>query len=210
MKKVLALFLAAILMIGLTACGGTIEKPAEQTETSSESEAPVEAGPTQITIGESMQYTSLDPAHEYEGDAEMALHAAYDSLVVTPPEDESDIQPAVAESWTISEDGLTYVFTLKQGILFTTGKELKAADAAYCLNRVKGVKGNPSFLLDTVDTVEATGDYELTLTLNTPNPSLLSILTRATFGIYDSEVAIANGGTCDENDTFGAGIGKQL
>jgi len=206
MKKVLALFLAAILMISLTACGETIEKPAEQTETSttSEGETTVVAGSTQITIGESMQYTSLDPAHEYEGDAEMALHAAYDCLVLTPPEDESDIQPAVAESWTISEDGLTYVFTLTQGILFTTGKELNAEDAAYCLTRVKGVKGNPSFLLDTVDTIEATGDYELTLTLNTPNPSLLSILTRATFGIYDSDVAKANGGTCDENDTFSA------
>jgi uncharacterized membrane protein len=62
MKKVLALFLAAILMIGLTACGGTIEKPAEQTETSSapEGETTIVAGPTQITIGESMQYTSLD------------------------------------------------------------------------------------------------------------------------------------------------------
>ena len=212
MKKLLSALIAAALMLSLAACGGTIEKATGTQSTDStaasgsESTSGETAGATstkQITIGESMQYTALDPAHEYEGDAEMVLHAAYDTLVTTPPENESDIQPSVAKSWTISDDGLTYVFTLRDDIVFTTGKGLTAEDVAYCLTRVKGVMGNPSFLLDSVDKIEATGDYEVTLTLNTVNPSLLSILTRGTFGIYDSDVAKANGGSCDANDTFG-------
>lgn len=205
MKKALAFFAAAVLALSLCACGGTIQKAGSTASASAGSGSAASAAATsekKIVIGESMQYTSLDPAHEYESDADMVLHSVYDTLVSIPPEDESKIEPGVASSWTVSDDGLTYVFTLRQDVVFTTGKKMTAADVAYCLNRVKGVAGNPSFLLDTVDSIEATGDYEVTMKLNTENPSLLSILTRATFGIYDSDVAKANSGSGDANDTF--------
>lgn len=212
MKKFMAVFLALALTAGMTACSSEgIQKSGETTETADAAEtdastAETENGASQIVVGQSMGYTTLDPAHSYEWDGEMVLHSVYNTLVTTDPSDESKILPCIASDWTISDDNLTYVFTLNQGITFTTGKELTAADVAYCLNRMKGVKGNPSFLLDTVDSVEATGDYEVTLTLNTVNPAILSILTRGSCGIYDSEVAQANGGTCDENDTFQAWV----
>lgn len=226
MKKCMAAVLALTLTAGLTACGGGIQKSGESSTASKEMEESTadtdstavadteestgaaevaddtESGTSQIIVGESMGYTSLDPAHSYEWDGEMVLHSVYNTLVTTDPSDESKILPAAAKSWTISDDNLTYVFTLEQGIKFTTGKELTAEDVAYCLNRMKGVKGNPSFLLDSVESVEATGDYEVTLKLNTVNPAILSILTRGSCGIYDSEVAKANGGTGDESDTF--------
>ena len=206
MKKFMAVFLAMALATGLTACSSEgIQRSGETAETTDASDAAAEeteSGASQIVIGQSMGYTTLDPAHSYEWDGEMVLHSVYNTLVTTDPSDESEILPCIASDWTISDDSLTYVFTLNQGITFTTGKELTAEDVAYCLNRMKGVMGNPSFLLDTVETVEATGDYEVTITLNTVNPAILSILTRGSCAIYDSEVAQANGGTCDENDTF--------
>ena len=211
MKKFMAVLLALAVTAGMTACSGEgIQKAGETADTaensdSSESET-AESGATQIVVGQSMGYTTLDPAHSYEWDGEMVLHSVYNTLVTTDPADESQIHPGAASEWTISDDDLTYVFTLNQGIKFTTGKELKAEDVVYCLNRTKGVKGNPSFLLDTVESVEATGDYEVTITLNTVNPAILSILTRGACSIYDSEVAQANGGTCDENDTFQAWV----
>lgn len=147
-----------------------------------------------------MGATTMDPAHEYEWDAEMMLHSVYPTLVTSDYADESKILPCVASEWVISDDGLTYTFTLNQGIQFTTGKELKASDVAFSLNRLKGAAGNPSFLLSSVESVEATGDYEVTITLSEPNPALLNILTRASAGLYDAEAAQANGATCDSSD----------
>ncbi|MCC8163066.1 MAG: ABC transporter substrate-binding protein [Lachnospiraceae bacterium] len=213
MKKVMAVLLALAMTCSLAACGNG-EGIQKAGETSSDETASTESdggtaeetttGQSQIVIGQSTTYPTLDPAYCYEWDSEMVLHAVYDTLVTTNPEDESEIIPCIASDWTISDDNLTYVFTQNEGITFTTGKELTADDVVYCFNRLKGVQGNPSFLMDTGETVEATGDYEVTLTLNTVNPAILSILTRSSFSIYDSEVAQANGGTCDESDTFQA------
>ena len=200
MKRMLAIALAALLVFGLTACGGTIEKADTPVASAATGAAGETAQPKQVVVGVSMGATTMDPAHEYEWDAEMMLHSVYPTLVTSDYADESKILPCVASEWIISDDGLTYTFTLNQGIRFTTGKELKASDVAFSLNRLKGAAGNPSFLLSSVESVEATGDYEVTVTLSEPNPALLNILTRASAGVYDAEVAQANGATCDSSD----------
>lgn len=200
MKRMLAIALAALLVFGLTACGGTIEKADTPVASAATGASGETAQTKQVVVGVSMGATTMDPAHEYEWDAEMMLHSVYPTLVTSDYADESKILPCVASKWVISDDGLTYTFTLNQGIQFTTGKELKASDVAFSLNRLKGAAGNPSFLLSSVESVEATGDYEVTVTLSEPNPALLNILTRASAGVYDAEVAQANGATCDSSD----------
>jgi len=200
MKRMLAIALAALLVFGLTACGGTIEKADPPVASAATGAAGETVQPKQVVVGVSMAATTMDPAHEYEADAEMVLHSVYPTLVTSDYADESKILPCVASDWVISDDGLTYTFTLNQGIKFTTGKELKASDVAFSLNRLKGATGNPSFLLDSVVSVEATGDYEVVITLSEPNPALLNILTRASAGLYDAEAAQANGATCDTDD----------
>ena len=200
MKRMLAIALAALLVFGLTACGGTIEKAETPAASAATGAAGETVQPKQVVVGVSMAATTMDPAHEYEADAEMVLHSVYPTLVTSDYADESKILPCVASSWVISDDGLTYTFTLNEGIKFTTGKELKASDVAFSLNRLKGATGNPSFLLSTVEDVEATGDYEVVITLSEPNPALLNILTRASAGLYDAEAAQANGATCDTDD----------
>lgn len=205
MKKFIAVLMSMSMLVSLAACGGgqgiqkSGETAAETAETGTEAEA---AGPSQVVMGVAMTYSSLDPANCYDWDLEMTLHNVYNTLVAVDPAEASKVIPCAATEWEISEDKLTYVFSLKEGVKFTTGKEMTAADVVYCMNRLKGIVGNPSFLMETIDSVEATGDYEVTIKLNTVNPALLNILTRSCFGIYDSEVAAANGGTCDENDTF--------
>ena len=200
MKRMLAIALAALLVFGLTACGGTIEKAETPAASAASGDAGETVQPKQVVVGVSMAATTMDPAHEYEADAEMMLHSVYPTLVTSDYADESRILPCVASDWTISDDGLTYTFTLNQGIRFTTGKELKASDVAFSLNRLKGAAGNPSFLMETVESVEATGDYEVVITLSEPNPALLNILTRASSGVYDAEAAQANGATCGTDD----------
>lgn len=123
MKRMLAIALAALLVFGLTACGGTIEK-ADTPVASVATGAAGETAQTKQVVGVSMGATTMDPAHEYEWDAEMMLHSVYPTLVTSDYADESKILPCVASEWVISDDGLTYTFTLNQGIQFTTGKEL--------------------------------------------------------------------------------------
>jgi peptide/nickel transport system substrate-binding protein len=88
----------------------------------------------------------------------------------------AEIEPALAESWTVSEDGLTYVFTIREGVTFHDGTPLDAAAVETNFLRQLDPE-NPlhqdnfpyaEIVFAEVATVEATGEYELTITLNRP------------------------------------------
>ncbi|MDU9005592.1 ABC transporter substrate-binding protein [Sedimentitalea todarodis] len=108
------------------------------------------------------------------------LHWMFNGLVRIKPGESSPefIEPDIAESWTASEDGLTWVFTLRQDVeCHGDYGGIDAADVVYSLSR----SANPeqsSFAKDfaAFDSVEATGDYEVTIKLKNPVPSLLGML----------------------------------
>jgi peptide/nickel transport system substrate-binding protein len=87
---------------------------------------------------------------------------------------DEDVQPIpmLAEGLTISDDGLNYVFTLRQGVQFHNGKEMTARDVKASLERYRRV-GATTNLLDPVDTIEITGDYEITMTMKQDTPTFL-------------------------------------
>lgn len=204
MKKFLTLALALAMSVTLLAgCGGnggsaSSAEPADSSSTSSAADDSSSAGGTkQVVVGINADYTTFDPAYSYEKSARMIQPVVYDTLVQFDRTETGKINPSLAESWTISDDKLTYVFKLREDVVASTGKTLNAADVVFCFDRLKNLKGNPSFLADPIEKVEATGDFEVTLTLNTVTPSILAVLTEGAFGIYDSEVAQQNGATGD-------------
>ncbi len=75
----------------------------------------------------------LDPAVGQDFASQRAQVNVYDPLVW--PEPNGTISPWVAESWTISEDGLVYTFKIRQGIKFHTGRTLTAEDVSFSMNR---------------------------------------------------------------------------
>ncbi len=88
----------------------------------------------------------------------------------------AEIEPALAESWTISDDGLTYVFKIREGVTFHDGTPLDATAVETNFLRQLDPE-NPlhqdnfpyvEIVFAEVATVEATGDFELTITLNRP------------------------------------------
>ena len=79
--------------------------------------------------------------------------------------------PMLAEGVEISEDGLTYVFTLRQGVKFHNGDEMTSTDVKASLDRYLKVGATPN--LEPVEMVEATGDYEVTLTMKRATPTFL-------------------------------------
>jgi peptide/nickel transport system substrate-binding protein len=79
--------------------------------------------------------TNLDPSFTLEGQAYRVLTNIYETLVVANPKDPNAYAPQLATDWTISEDGLTYTFKIRQGVSFHNGDALGAADVAYTFRR---------------------------------------------------------------------------
>jgi peptide/nickel transport system substrate-binding protein len=67
----------------------------------------------------------------------------YASTSATPPRSRGDL----AESWTVSDDGLTYTFKLKPGLKFASGNPITAEDVAWSFERVVKLDKSPAFIL---------------------------------------------------------------
>ncbi|MBN8639997.1 MAG: ABC transporter substrate-binding protein, partial [Anaerolineae bacterium] len=109
----------------------------------------------------------LDPAL-HSNDPETALNRAiYDYLVEVAPD--STIVPNLATEWTISEDGLTYTFTLASGVTFHDGSPFTSADVVYTFERLKEVSSPAINLLGSDFTVSAPDDATVVFTLTSVN-----------------------------------------
>ncbi|MDL2219168.1 ABC transporter substrate-binding protein [Ruminococcaceae bacterium OttesenSCG-928-O06] len=196
MKKLLTLMLAALLVFSFVACGGGNGGTSGATSGSDASGSDA-GGETQVVLGLVADYFTFDPAYVYEKTAHMIMPVLYDTLVKFDENATGGIAPNFASEWTISDDNLTYVFTLREDVVATTGKTLNAADVEFCLNRMINLGDNPSELAKDVESVVATGDFEVTLTLKEVSPAILSKMAETAFGVYDSEAAQENGATGD-------------
>jgi len=137
----------------------------------------------------------LDPAFA-SADAEIAvLNAVYDYLVDIGAD--NAIQPRLATDWTVSEDGLTYTFTLAEGVAFHDGSPLTADDVVWTFDRLR----DPELELPTADlyanisAVEATAEREVTFTLKKRNPFFL-------YDLSDNHAVILKAGTAEADTTF--------
>ncbi len=162
-------------------------------------EAPKAAAPAAgtgktLVVGIGHDQTTLDPGRGYEIVGGLIHKATYDTLVTLAPDDLSKIVPSLAEKWEISPDGKTYTFNLRKGVKFNSGNELTANDVKWSYDRLKGLKGNPSFLMDTVKGVEAKDPSTVVITLDNPDPALLAKMTFGAFGVLDSKTVQAQGG----------------
>ncbi len=80
--------------------------------------------------------------------------------------------PILASSVDISEDGLTYTFALREGVLFHNGKEMTSEDVVASLERYRE-HGATQSMLEPVESIEATGPYEVVLTMKEKTPTFL-------------------------------------
>ncbi|MCU0511252.1 MAG: ABC transporter substrate-binding protein [Anaerolineae bacterium] len=148
-----------------------------------------------VVIGHAESTDSLDPARGYTGTTAIVHRAIYETLVTFPDADASAIEPRLATSWTISEDGLVYTFTLNPAAVFSDGSPVEASDVVFSFNRLKNVQGNPSFLADPIASIEAPDAGTVVITLSAIRPSFLAELTNNAFSVSNAEVVQANGGT---------------
>jgi peptide/nickel transport system substrate-binding protein len=173
-----------------------------------------------LIIGLDPDYESFDPALAYEVYAQLVLNAVYNNLVHF--DRTLDVpKPDLAKSFEITPDAKTFTFELFENAKFASGNPLTAADVVWSFNRMKNMQGNPAFLADGIDSVEADGDHKVIIKLKEPDGAFLSKLTYSAFAVIDSKVAIENGATADADakatdtsklwfDSHGAGSGPYL
>ncbi len=114
----------------------------------------------------------LDPHKTTAYPSFQVLENVYDTLV--QPNQELEMEPALASKWETSEDGLTWTFTLREGVRFHNGNPLTAADVVYSYDRITGEKLANAYRFEAVKDVAAQGDDTVVITLNRPAPNLLS------------------------------------
>ncbi|GAA5096123.1 ABC transporter substrate-binding protein [Microbacterium yannicii] len=99
----------------------------------------------------------------------------YQGLVSRTPE--QDIVPALASDWTVSPDGLTYTFTLREGVTFHDGQPLTPQDVVWSLTTRRDTpEWRDSSRLANVTSIVADGQ-DISLTLSAPDSTLLWNLT---------------------------------
>ncbi|MDG4897926.1 ABC transporter substrate-binding protein [Mesorhizobium sp. WSM4976] len=91
---------------------------------------------------------SMDPGEAFELSTAEVTGNTYDLLVRLDLSDTSKVKGDLAESWTVSDDGLTYTFKLKPGMKFASGNPITAGDVAYSFERAIKLDKSPAFIIN--------------------------------------------------------------
>ena len=211
--------LAAATAVVFAACGGTSSAPpstigpapsTEVTPAPTEANLPKDGGTLVVAIPGDISRT--DPAMIDDSNSSYVMQQVMEGLVALKPGTTSGIEPSLAESWTLSPDGLTYTFKIRQGVMFHDGTALDAdavvfnyqrwkdfpvelQDYTYYAGAVFGGYGDTS----NVASIEATDPFTVVITLKTPNSSFLIAQTLTTFAI--SSPAALKVGNADNTET---------
>ena len=179
-KKLLALFLA-LVMVGavLPGCGDGSKDPGGQGHNGKTGE-PVKGGEITVGIAQDLD-DSLDPHQTVAAGTREVLFNIFEGLV--KPNSDGEMIPAVAEKYTLSEDGTTYTFTLREGVKFHNGQTVTAEDVVYSINRCAAVpEGQEKPLVaafSAVKSVEALDEKTVAVTIAQRDLEFISYMTAA-------------------------------
>jgi peptide/nickel transport system substrate-binding protein len=148
--------------------------------------APIAAQPAgTLVVGLVAEPVNLDPPQVTDLNSNRVGRRIVETLV-TFPEESTQVVPGLAESWTISKDGLQYTFKLRRGITFHDGTPLNAEAVKFSIERQinpnhpaykLGKYPFANFFFGNVKAVEVLSEERVAFLLNEPRASFLSILT---------------------------------
>jgi len=129
-----------------------------------------------LEIATDQSPVGLDPHVATAFSTTMVLSTIYEGLTAIDPD--LRVMPALAESWTISPDGLTYTFRLRANAAFHDGRKLSGNDVIASVARVRDPKTGSPFAsrFAMVKSVEADGDNGVRFVLSAPSASFLAQL----------------------------------
>lgn len=138
----------------------------------------------ELSLGLSADISAPDPSSAYNGSEMNLVLAAYEGLVkYRTGVEEAEIVPSLATEWSVSDDGLTYTFALREGVTFHDGTEFTAAAIEPSIERMAdaGASG-PGYMVGGITSVEAPSDHEVVITLDAANAAFLDYLA-SPFGL---------------------------
>lgn len=228
-KKVISAALAGTLAVSLlSACGASNEPQnisdvssaasSEATSTTASSESTGDAA-QELTFVLSNIPDGLDPSVTNNSFAQYVLINCFEGLVTY--DSTGTLVPGNAESWDISDDGLTYTFHLRDGLKWSDGSDLTAEDYVYTIQRVLTpataaqyvsmatdyIKNAQEYYDGTATAddlgVKALDDKTLEITLVQPTSYFIDILSMWTFSPVQKATVEANGDKWStEADTY--------
>ena len=172
-QKLLALvLLAGILSAVLTGCGGgSAEKAPEQDRKAA----------NELVVGIAQDLDdSLDPHKTVKAGTREVMFNVFEGLVKPTPD--GDLIPAVAETYTVSEDRLTYTFTLREGVKYHNGDTVTAEDVVYSIERCAAANETGIVQVEAFSVIQrivAVDERTVEITIAEPSNEFLTYLTAA-------------------------------
>lgn len=139
MKNIAAVAMAGCMAASLAACGGSASSAAStETSTAASTEAATGEESTGTASGFTVQYgpnpETLDPALNSSIDGANTLITVFEPLLLI--DENNEVIPGQAESYTVSDDGLVWTFTMRDGLKWSDGSDLTAKDFEYSFKRL--------------------------------------------------------------------------
>jgi peptide/nickel transport system substrate-binding protein len=182
LKKILVVLLALTLIavVLLSGCGGTDNGSTDNGGTDVEPE-------NDLIIAIGAEPENLDPLKMMSSPAATISEHMIESLIYLDVD--GTLQPALAESWVPTEDGLAWDLKLREGVQFHDGTPFNAEAVKFNLDRFAGLS-NPdnkavyAFLLSEVKEVEVVEEYLVRIHLNRPFAPIASHLSHSFIGMH--------------------------
>jgi len=197
LKSILVLLVVLAVVVSASALfarGGKEPKPAEEKAAPAKTEEPAKKAPPpeQILIfGSSGDAVRLDPANVTDGESIQRMDNIFEGLVEYK-KGSTEIQPALATSWEISEDGKEITFKLRRGVKFHDGTDFNADAVVFSFARQYDT-GHPyhqfgewaywGYMFYDVEKMEKIDDYTVKLVLSNVNASIMTSLAMFTVNI---------------------------
>ncbi|NMC81050.1 MAG: peptide ABC transporter substrate-binding protein [Chloroflexi bacterium] len=155
-------------------------EPATEAVAEAPTEAAVEAGPVMggtVVAGMDSDLSTLDPTQSNNATDRHVYHNVFDTLVRLGTD--ASIEPGLAESWDVSEDGKEYTFHLRQGVKFHDGTDFNADAVKFNLDRARAEGSARASELAAITDVAVVDDSTVKVTLNEGIPFLWNLADRA-------------------------------
>jgi len=174
-KSILALALSVLLVgVSLAGCGGSTS-----TGGSNDGGKEDKAKDT-LVFAQGSEPRGLDPALVDDGESAKVMINIYEGLLKYA-DDSTKVEPSLAESWEVSDDGLSYIFHLRKGVKFHDGTDFNAEAVKFNIDRQIPPQATEdmaygSFVYGSVKDVEVIDEYTVKINLIAPSTPFLNNL----------------------------------
>lgn len=193
---------AAGLGISASALAGILAGARPSNAAAALQDEPVAGGT--LREGYDLDFSRMDPVGTSWYDP--AFSALYENVITNDPEGAK--VPQIAESWEVSEDGLTVTFKIRTGLTFHSGDALDAAAIAAAFTEIK-TSGSLAVFFAPVETIEAPDETTVVLNMSHPYYDVINVVDTGYWSIFNnrvrSELESAEPGTYGQQEIDGSG-----